>query len=251
MIGKRLSPSLGLLVLLLAPEAPGQAPAPPVSPPTASRVAQADRRRQEAGRATAPGHRSGIQGRSLRRGDRPSRGTGRPEARAQGPKHFETVSAQLDLDRLRGYVAMPRDNRVAYRSALTMHNQATALFKQQKYAEAQPLYERVLEIRPTPLHRRPHLHRLRLPQPGDRPRRTGEVRRGPTALREGAGHPPTTPHRRSPRHRGVLRPPGDQSHEAGELRPGPATLRAGTGDHTFNGSATTDPKPPTVTATWP
>ena len=68
-------------------------------------------------------------------------------ARAQGPKHFETVDAEWSLKTLRRYAAMPKEDRAAFRSTLTMDKQARALDAQGKYAAAQPLFEKALDIR--------------------------------------------------------------------------------------------------------
>ena len=64
----------------------------------------------------------------------------------QGPKHFETVDAEWRLKALRRVALAPEDDRVAYRLAITMLKQATTLKDQTKYAQAQPLLEKVLEI---------------------------------------------------------------------------------------------------------
>ncbi len=66
--------------------------------------------------------------------------------RIQGPKHFETVSADWRLKTLRRVAAMPRDDRIAYFSASTMSDQAQRLYDQGKYAAAQPVFEKALEI---------------------------------------------------------------------------------------------------------
>jgi len=67
--------------------------------------------------------------------------------RAQGPKHFETVNAEWRLKTLRRVAPMPLEDRVAYQSANTTDGQAITLDDQGKYARAQPLYEKALEIR--------------------------------------------------------------------------------------------------------
>jgi tetratricopeptide (TPR) repeat protein len=67
--------------------------------------------------------------------------------RVQGPKHFETVNEEWRLKTLRRVTSMPHEDRVAYQSANTMNEQANTLNAQGKYALAQPLYEKVLEIR--------------------------------------------------------------------------------------------------------
>ncbi len=48
-------------------------------------------------------------------------------ARAQGPKHFETVNAEWRLKTLRRVAPMPHEDRVAYQSANTMSEQAETL----------------------------------------------------------------------------------------------------------------------------
>ncbi|MFI5455328.1 MAG: tetratricopeptide repeat protein [Isosphaerales bacterium] len=67
--------------------------------------------------------------------------------RAQGPKHFETVSEEWRLKALRRVAPMPNEDRVAYQSVHTMIEQALALNAQGKYAAAQRLLEKALEIR--------------------------------------------------------------------------------------------------------
>jgi len=67
--------------------------------------------------------------------------------RVQGPKHFETVNAEWRLKTLRRVAPMPREDRVAYQSGNTINEQAETLLTQGKYALAQPLFEKALEIR--------------------------------------------------------------------------------------------------------
>jgi tetratricopeptide (TPR) repeat protein len=67
--------------------------------------------------------------------------------KVQGPKHFEAVNADWQLKTLRRVAPMPKPDRGAFLSAGTMNEQAGALFAQGKYAQAQPLYEKALEIR--------------------------------------------------------------------------------------------------------
>ena len=67
-------------------------------------------------------------------------------ARVQGSKHFETVDAEWRLETLRRAALMPHEDRVAYQSAETINEQAIALNAQGKYAQAQPLFEKALEI---------------------------------------------------------------------------------------------------------
>jgi tetratricopeptide (TPR) repeat protein len=67
--------------------------------------------------------------------------------RAQGPKHFDTADAEWRLDALRRVAPMPHEERVAYQSASTMTEQAEALFSQGKFTQAEPLFQKALEIR--------------------------------------------------------------------------------------------------------
>jgi CHAT domain-containing protein len=66
-------------------------------------------------------------------------------SRVQGTLHLETVHAEWRLDALRQVAPRPRDDRIAYQSALTRNEQAEALYAQGKYAEAQPLWDKALE----------------------------------------------------------------------------------------------------------
>jgi tetratricopeptide (TPR) repeat protein len=68
-------------------------------------------------------------------------------AKVQGPKHFETVSAEWHLNKLRRVAPMPKEDRTAYLSAIAMNEQAAKLNDQGRYAAAQPLFEKALEIR--------------------------------------------------------------------------------------------------------
>jgi tetratricopeptide (TPR) repeat protein len=66
--------------------------------------------------------------------------------RVQGPKHFETVTAQWLLKALLRVAPMPKEDRVMYLSLRTMREQTERLVVQGKYSQAQPLYEKALEI---------------------------------------------------------------------------------------------------------
>ena len=67
--------------------------------------------------------------------------------RIQGPKHFEAVSEEWRLKTLRRVAPMPHEDRVAYLSAFTLNAQADTLLARGRYAAAQPLFEKALEIR--------------------------------------------------------------------------------------------------------
>src|SRR5262249_11653711 len=68
-------------------------------------------------------------------------------ARAQGPRHFETVTAEWHLRALRRVGRMAHADRLAYQAAKAMDEQAETLFAQGKYAQTLPLFEKALEIR--------------------------------------------------------------------------------------------------------
>ncbi|MGO9920777.1 MAG: CHAT domain-containing protein [Isosphaeraceae bacterium] len=68
------------------------------------------------------------------------------QSRVQGPKHFETVSAEWRLRTLRQLTLMSREDRAVYQSGADMYNHAVAFHAQGKYAAAQPLYEKALEL---------------------------------------------------------------------------------------------------------
>src|SRR5262249_43206230 len=58
-----------------------------------------------------------------------------------------TVSADWRLKALRRVAPMPKEDHVAYQSARALNAQAETLYAQGKFAAAQPLYEKALEIR--------------------------------------------------------------------------------------------------------
>jgi tetratricopeptide (TPR) repeat protein len=67
--------------------------------------------------------------------------------KVKGSKHFDTVSVEWQLKALRRVAPMPEDERAAFLSAKTMDAQARVFSDQGKYAAAQPLYKKALEIR--------------------------------------------------------------------------------------------------------
>jgi tetratricopeptide (TPR) repeat protein len=67
--------------------------------------------------------------------------------RVQGPKHFETVTAEWLLKALHRVAPMPKEDRAAYQSVRTLNEQAETLNAQGKYAAAQLLTEQALGIR--------------------------------------------------------------------------------------------------------
>jgi tetratricopeptide (TPR) repeat protein len=138
--------SLGLLALFTASMASGQTPASP------------------AGQAAAPGLRK-LTGDDEKRAkqlevqiheavmaDHWDEAIARNEElvalreRAQGAKHFETVNAEWVLKLLRRAAPLPKEDQAAITSADGMNAQGEKLRAEGKYAAAQPLFEKALEI---------------------------------------------------------------------------------------------------------
>jgi tetratricopeptide (TPR) repeat protein len=148
MFDKLTVPSLGLIMLLLVSAALGQqTPATPAGQPAALgliTLTGADAQR-------AADLDKAIE--AARKADHWDEATSRAEdllalrTRVQGPAHFETVNVAWLLKALRRVAPMPKEDRVAYQSANTLQGQADNLVAQGKYSQAQPLYEKVLEIR--------------------------------------------------------------------------------------------------------
>jgi tetratricopeptide (TPR) repeat protein len=146
MNGKLTAILVGLLGLATLAVAPGQDPKPVTGQPPAPGLRQlsaADARRaEELDKAIE----------AELKADRWDEAIARAEellavrARVQGPKHFETVDAEWLLKSLRRLAPIPKEDRVAYLSAQSMNEQAEALYAQGKYAAAQPLYAKALEI---------------------------------------------------------------------------------------------------------
>ncbi|MFI5455327.1 MAG: CHAT domain-containing protein [Isosphaerales bacterium] len=149
MFSKLMAPLFGSLVLFIPNPVSGQAPAP----------------KPMAGQPPAPGLRK-LTGDDEKRAmhldeqidkalkaDRWDEAIARAEellalrTRGLGPERFETVNAEWNLKTLRRVARMPHADRVAYQSAITMDEQAIALNAKGKYAQAQPLFEKPLEIR--------------------------------------------------------------------------------------------------------
>ncbi len=68
-------------------------------------------------------------------------------ARILGPKHFETVNDDWRQKTLRRVAAMPPEDRVACQSAAIVDAQAETFRAERNIAQAQPLFEKALEIR--------------------------------------------------------------------------------------------------------
>ncbi len=147
MVNKLGASALILFVLLTSQSVPGQTSAPPAGKPTApglikltgddeKRAKQLDEQIDKA-----------------RKADRWDEAIARAEdlvalrTRAQGPKHFETVSADWRLKALRRMAAISKEACVADRTADTIMTQAEALHDQGKYGQAEPMFKNGLEIR--------------------------------------------------------------------------------------------------------
>jgi hypothetical protein len=68
------------------------------------------------------------------------------KTRLLGVKHFETVNEDWRLKTLRRVAAMPKADQDAYQKAGAMKEQADNLVAQVKFAQAQVMYEKLLEI---------------------------------------------------------------------------------------------------------
>ncbi|MGO9470698.1 MAG: tetratricopeptide repeat protein [Isosphaeraceae bacterium] len=102
--------------------------------------------------------------------------------KAQGPKHFETIDADWQLKTLRHVAQMAADERVAYRSTIRFREDVDALVGKVRYTEAQPLFEKLLEINRRLFTDEHPKTAEKLQQRGCCAQRPGEVRRGPAAL---------------------------------------------------------------------
>jgi CHAT domain-containing protein len=146
MIGRFTVTSLTLLVLLIASVVLGQTPAR--SPTTA--------------RPSAPGLRklTGNDQKRTRELNQAASKAGRADrwdevvaafeelvalrTRAQGAKHYETVEAACRVKAARRVAAMSKNDRAEFLSMMRTNAQAISLERQAKYAEARPLFEKVL-----------------------------------------------------------------------------------------------------------
>ncbi len=151
MFNEILTPLLGFIVLSFTSSVLGQAHAPPNAEPVAPELrkltAEDDKRAKQLDEQID----------KALKADRWDKAIAKAEEllalrmRVQGPKHFETVNEEWRLKALRRVASLPREDRVAFLSAQTAVEQAEALLAQGKYAQAQPMLEKALEI---------HLHLL-------------------------------------------------------------------------------------------
>ncbi len=122
---------------------------------------------------------------------------------------------------------MSKEDRAAYQSADTMVEQAEALGGQGKYAAAEPLREKVLEIR----------RRLLTDDHPDTAENynnlavnlyiQGKYAQAQPLFEKALEIWPPPAHRRPPGHRRKLSKPGSQPQRPGEVGSGPGTLREG------------------------
>jgi tetratricopeptide (TPR) repeat protein len=142
---------LGLLVLLIAPEAPAQTPAR--SPATDQVLASAPGLRTLTGADAKNAEEFDKPIAAAMKADRWDEAIARAEellalrTRAQGPKHFETAKAEWRRKALRLVAPMAKEDCLAYQSTNGMNEQAEILFAEGKYAQAQLLFEKALGIR--------------------------------------------------------------------------------------------------------
>ena len=66
--------------------------------------------------------------------------------RVQGAKHFAVVDASWQVRTYRLVAGLPREERAEFVSAEDRNRQAVSLSAQRKYAAAQPLFEKALDI---------------------------------------------------------------------------------------------------------
>jgi tetratricopeptide (TPR) repeat protein len=136
-----------LLILIIASAVSGQTPAPSTTPPPAPGL------RKLTGDDERRAQQLDEQIDQALKQDRWKDAIARAEelvalrGRVQGPKHFETVNEEWRLKAMRRLDPMPKEDRLAYQSASTMTEQGDTLDDQGKYAAAQPLLEKALEIR--------------------------------------------------------------------------------------------------------
>jgi tetratricopeptide (TPR) repeat protein len=138
---------LTLVGLLVASSAFGQTPAPPTSKPIAPGLikltGEDEKRAKELDQQID----------TAMKADRWHEAIAKAEEqlalrmRAQGPKHFETMDAEWRLKTLRRVAPMSKEDRIDFRSVITMREQADSLYGQRKYSAAQSLLEHALEIR--------------------------------------------------------------------------------------------------------
>jgi tetratricopeptide (TPR) repeat protein len=139
-------PWFGLLFLVIDPSVLGQTPTPPPGQPATPglvKLTGADAKRAEELDKTID---------AALKADRwdeaivKTRELLALRAKVQGPKHFETVDAQRALRALRRVAPMPKEVRAAYGSANSLNEEALKLYSKGKYGQAQPLFEKALEI---------------------------------------------------------------------------------------------------------
>ena len=137
---------LGLLVLVIASAVPAQTPAPTTGQPPALGLRKLTgddaRKAEELDKAVEAALKADRWDEAMKKAEE----LFALRARAQGEKHFETVNEEWRMKALRRVAPVPKEDRVAYLSAGVMNQQAEALLAQGKYALAQPLFEKALEI---------------------------------------------------------------------------------------------------------
>jgi hypothetical protein len=144
MVNKFRASVLTLVVFSFAPLVPGQTPGSPRDKPTEPRLIKLtgddEKRAEGLDEQIKTALKAGRWQEAIARG---AELLGL-RTRLQGPKHFETVNAELWLKTLRGAASKSQDDRVAYQSADLAAEQAIKFQSERKYAEAETLFKKAL-----------------------------------------------------------------------------------------------------------
>jgi tetratricopeptide (TPR) repeat protein len=138
---------LGWLVLAIASWVPGQTPAPSTNEPSApglrSLTGEDERRAKQLDEQIDKAMKEGRWEEAIAQGEE----LVSLRTRIQGARHFDTVDATWRVKTMRRVAALPEASRNAFLSTNDWIKQADSLYEKGKYTEAQPLFEKALEIR--------------------------------------------------------------------------------------------------------
>jgi tetratricopeptide (TPR) repeat protein len=146
MIGKRMTPLLGLLMLLIASPVSGQTPPPASSEPPAPGLRKLTGDDEKRAKQLQEQIEKAVKADRWPEAIAAAEQLSALRSRLQGPAHFEAVDAVWQVKTLRRVAVLPKDDQAAFRSATDMNGQAGSLYNKGKFAAAQPLYEKALEI---------------------------------------------------------------------------------------------------------
>ena len=146
------------------------------------------------------------------------------QRRAQGDKHFETVNAALQVETLRQIAARPKADRSAYLDAITLNAQGKALLGQGKSAEAQPLFQKALEINRRLLGEDNPTTGTSYENVAENLRELARTAEAQPLYQKALEIRLRLPGRGSSRHCGKLQQPGSQPRPSGEVHRSPNTL---------------------------